>query len=114
MIRRPPRSTLSSSSAASDVYKRQGYDFRRKHGLFNQLVQVGRKKNARSPTRKYKAIFGQFRAVIRIEIISNLLQKRIHGPTDQGFSFILRKPIMLKFNRTSITTSVSYTHLTLP
>src|SRR5664279_6577950 len=27
MIRRPPRSTLSSSSAASDVYKRQGYFF---------------------------------------------------------------------------------------
>eukprot|EP00658_Telonema_sp_P-2_P022878 TRINITY_DN19164_c0_g1_i7.p1 TRINITY_DN19164_c0_g1~~TRINITY_DN19164_c0_g1_i7.p1 ORF type:complete len:353 (-),score=68.75 TRINITY_DN19164_c0_g1_i7:426-1484(-) len=26
MIRRPPRSTLSSSSAASDVYKRQGYN----------------------------------------------------------------------------------------
>src|SRR5664279_6657383 len=26
MIRRPPRSTLSSSSAASDVYKRQKYD----------------------------------------------------------------------------------------
>src|SRR5665648_1286796 len=25
MIRRPPRSTLSSSSAASDVYKRQRY-----------------------------------------------------------------------------------------
>eukprot|EP00658_Telonema_sp_P-2_P024143 TRINITY_DN19688_c0_g1_i3.p1 TRINITY_DN19688_c0_g1~~TRINITY_DN19688_c0_g1_i3.p1 ORF type:complete len:101 (+),score=29.72 TRINITY_DN19688_c0_g1_i3:138-440(+) len=25
MIRRPPRSTLSSSSAASDVYKRQEY-----------------------------------------------------------------------------------------
>src|SRR5664280_3405777 len=27
MIRRPPRSTLSSSSAASDVYKRQGGRF---------------------------------------------------------------------------------------
>eukprot|EP00658_Telonema_sp_P-2_P073849 TRINITY_DN62988_c0_g1_i1.p1 TRINITY_DN62988_c0_g1~~TRINITY_DN62988_c0_g1_i1.p1 ORF type:complete len:102 (+),score=22.67 TRINITY_DN62988_c0_g1_i1:121-426(+) len=26
MIRRPPRSTLSSSSAASDVYKRQSYN----------------------------------------------------------------------------------------
>eukprot|EP00656_Telonema_subtile_P000551 TRINITY_DN10253_c0_g1_i8.p1 TRINITY_DN10253_c0_g1~~TRINITY_DN10253_c0_g1_i8.p1 ORF type:complete len:103 (+),score=16.10 TRINITY_DN10253_c0_g1_i8:50-358(+) len=26
MIRRPPRSTLSSSSAASDVYKRQSVD----------------------------------------------------------------------------------------
>src|SRR5664280_3924691 len=32
MIRRPPRSTLSSSSAASDVYKRQflGYTFRKR------------------------------------------------------------------------------------
>src|SRR5664280_3832212 len=28
MIRRPPRSTLSSSSAASDVYKRQGLELR--------------------------------------------------------------------------------------
>ena len=27
MMRRPPRSTLSSSSAASDVYKRQGYEY---------------------------------------------------------------------------------------
>ena len=27
MIRRPPRSTQSRSSAASDVYKRQLYDF---------------------------------------------------------------------------------------
>src|SRR5678809_1755853 len=26
MIRRPPRSTLDRSSAASDVYKRQGYN----------------------------------------------------------------------------------------
>src|SRR5678815_1823612 len=28
MIRRPPRSTLDRSSAASDVYKRQAYDRR--------------------------------------------------------------------------------------
>src|SRR5665648_679149 len=33
MIRRPPRSTLSSSSAASDVYKRQGVDLNRFPGL---------------------------------------------------------------------------------
>eukprot|EP00658_Telonema_sp_P-2_P008717 TRINITY_DN13295_c0_g1_i4.p1 TRINITY_DN13295_c0_g1~~TRINITY_DN13295_c0_g1_i4.p1 ORF type:complete len:302 (+),score=100.59 TRINITY_DN13295_c0_g1_i4:125-1030(+) len=50
MIRRPPRSTLSSSSAASDVYKRQVY---RKSGavqsfeellrnLFDPLFQVSR------------------------------------------------------------------------
>ena len=29
MIRRPPRSTLDRSSAASDVYKRQGHPFRK-------------------------------------------------------------------------------------
>ena len=29
MIRRPPRSTQSRSSAASDVYKRQAYEFQR-------------------------------------------------------------------------------------
>eukprot|EP00828_Plagiopyla_frontata_P045762 TRINITY_DN7924_c0_g1_i2.p2 TRINITY_DN7924_c0_g1~~TRINITY_DN7924_c0_g1_i2.p2 ORF type:complete len:118 (+),score=15.65 TRINITY_DN7924_c0_g1_i2:96-449(+) len=31
MIRRPPRSTLSSSSAASDVYKRQRYLYMKQH-----------------------------------------------------------------------------------
>src|SRR5664279_4314483 len=30
MIRRPPRSTLSSSSAASDVYKRQKFNYAEK------------------------------------------------------------------------------------
>src|SRR5664280_3450203 len=33
MIRRPPRSTLSSSSAASDVYKRQPFWARREFSL---------------------------------------------------------------------------------
>ena len=33
MIRRPPRSTLSSSSAASDVYKRQARSIQRNLGL---------------------------------------------------------------------------------
>ena len=42
MIRRPPRSTLDRSSAASDVYKRQGIDFistgvKRVHPDQNQL-----------------------------------------------------------------------------
>src|SRR5665648_784990 len=42
MIRRPPRSTLSSSSAASDVYKRQVYiqntTFCSSHYLYNVLL----------------------------------------------------------------------------
>src|SRR5665648_999099 len=39
MIRRPPRSTLSSSSAASDVYKRQSFYLRCNNTLscFNKL-----------------------------------------------------------------------------
>src|SRR5665648_602565 len=37
MIRRPPRSTLSSSSAASDVYKRQGVNSR----ALNNAVRAG-------------------------------------------------------------------------
>src|SRR5680860_1163735 len=38
MIRRPPRSTQSRSSAASDVYKRQGLDVDRHHGVRRTLV----------------------------------------------------------------------------
>eukprot|EP00658_Telonema_sp_P-2_P058832 TRINITY_DN4741_c0_g1_i19.p1 TRINITY_DN4741_c0_g1~~TRINITY_DN4741_c0_g1_i19.p1 ORF type:complete len:204 (+),score=49.57 TRINITY_DN4741_c0_g1_i19:126-737(+) len=42
MIRRPPRSTLSSSSAASDVYKRQVLGqlttYRAQHGAWNSQV----------------------------------------------------------------------------
>eukprot|EP00658_Telonema_sp_P-2_P070616 TRINITY_DN60060_c0_g1_i1.p1 TRINITY_DN60060_c0_g1~~TRINITY_DN60060_c0_g1_i1.p1 ORF type:complete len:178 (-),score=50.92 TRINITY_DN60060_c0_g1_i1:16-549(-) len=38
MIRRPPRSTLSSSSAASDVYKRQGQLSRCQLGVIGQAV----------------------------------------------------------------------------
>src|SRR5664280_3188145 len=37
MIRRPPRSTLSSSSAASDVYKRQDMDQAETVTVFNDL-----------------------------------------------------------------------------
>ena len=35
MIRRPPRSTLSSSSAASDVYKRQAFNH-----IFKEYVSI--------------------------------------------------------------------------
>src|SRR5664280_3906225 len=41
MIRRPPRSTLSSSSAASDVYKRQVEEaLEREHTLLRTLVDL--------------------------------------------------------------------------
>src|SRR5678816_2028293 len=38
MIRRPPRSTLDRSSAASDVYKRQAYYLAKEHGIRDVAV----------------------------------------------------------------------------
>eukprot|EP00658_Telonema_sp_P-2_P084735 TRINITY_DN9493_c0_g1_i1.p1 TRINITY_DN9493_c0_g1~~TRINITY_DN9493_c0_g1_i1.p1 ORF type:complete len:154 (+),score=47.19 TRINITY_DN9493_c0_g1_i1:148-609(+) len=40
MIRRPPRSTLSSSSAASDVYKRQGINAEYGGSSIPQMLQA--------------------------------------------------------------------------
>ena len=41
MIRRPPRSTLDRSSAASDVYKRQPYDLPKFRELFGDGSALG-------------------------------------------------------------------------
>eukprot|EP00656_Telonema_subtile_P037707 TRINITY_DN42060_c0_g1_i1.p1 TRINITY_DN42060_c0_g1~~TRINITY_DN42060_c0_g1_i1.p1 ORF type:complete len:172 (+),score=11.86 TRINITY_DN42060_c0_g1_i1:98-613(+) len=41
MIRRPPRSTLSSSSAASDVYKRQTFGANAPGKRFTSLLSLG-------------------------------------------------------------------------
>src|SRR5664280_3836668 len=53
MIRRPPRSTLSSSSAASDVYKRQEHDTAEDESLFareaESRLQVGHGPSHRGP-----------------------------------------------------------------
>src|SRR5674536_378506 len=40
MIRRPPRTTLSSSSAASDVYKRQVFHLRSKLAGYSTEIKV--------------------------------------------------------------------------
>eukprot|EP00656_Telonema_subtile_P052062 TRINITY_DN7148_c0_g2_i9.p1 TRINITY_DN7148_c0_g2~~TRINITY_DN7148_c0_g2_i9.p1 ORF type:complete len:551 (-),score=116.14 TRINITY_DN7148_c0_g2_i9:242-1894(-) len=42
MIRRPPRSPLSSSSAASDVYKRQVWDFEQRKPVYHLFGLFGR------------------------------------------------------------------------
>ena len=40
-IRRPPRSTQSSASAASEVYKRQGKDTGKRHPTIGNNVMIG-------------------------------------------------------------------------
>eukprot|EP00658_Telonema_sp_P-2_P082372 TRINITY_DN869_c0_g1_i4.p1 TRINITY_DN869_c0_g1~~TRINITY_DN869_c0_g1_i4.p1 ORF type:complete len:116 (+),score=9.43 TRINITY_DN869_c0_g1_i4:137-484(+) len=49
MIRRPPRSTLSSSSAASDVYKRQGGDGRQVHSCRAPMVSLSGSSSSACP-----------------------------------------------------------------
>eukprot|EP00658_Telonema_sp_P-2_P038818 TRINITY_DN27781_c0_g1_i2.p1 TRINITY_DN27781_c0_g1~~TRINITY_DN27781_c0_g1_i2.p1 ORF type:complete len:184 (-),score=63.53 TRINITY_DN27781_c0_g1_i2:251-802(-) len=61
MIRRPPRSTLSSSSAASDVYKRQvrGYD--------TEYIETGRvRANTTTPAPYQHATHGALLAIRRL------------------------------------------------
>ena len=52
MIRRPPRSTLSSSSAASDVYKRQPQDVQQinKRAVHRQMEMMGIRSALRAGT----------------------------------------------------------------
>src|SRR5665648_911152 len=62
MIRRPPRSTLSSSSAASDVYKRQSY-----HRAIDLAISSGSKVRASDGgTVIYAGYSGSYGYVIRI------------------------------------------------
>src|SRR5664279_5170039 len=53
MIRRPPRSTLSSSSAASDVYKRQEQPFQ--YATVNASDVASSWRNDRKAARKWSA-----------------------------------------------------------
>src|SRR5665648_1297883 len=71
MIRRPPRSTLSSSSAASDVYKRQALKLGDRSAFIRDgsLVQVGTSEEIiRDPADDYVAKFA--RGVDRSKILT--------------------------------------------
>eukprot|EP00828_Plagiopyla_frontata_P020018 TRINITY_DN2557_c0_g1_i5.p2 TRINITY_DN2557_c0_g1~~TRINITY_DN2557_c0_g1_i5.p2 ORF type:complete len:135 (-),score=33.26 TRINITY_DN2557_c0_g1_i5:87-491(-) len=72
MMRRPPRSTLSSSSAASDVYKRQEY-MGIKFALFkffskNTMASAIHKKIQRITTPPVNLIFRFFQTKAIIEV----------------------------------------------
>ena len=78
MIRRPPRSTLSSSSAASDVYKRQVVYYLAEHeeqvaGTFKQVI--GDKTGWE--TKKGQAVKTSGQVPEGMEVISEMLQKGV-------------------------------------
>eukprot|EP00658_Telonema_sp_P-2_P054241 TRINITY_DN43158_c0_g1_i2.p1 TRINITY_DN43158_c0_g1~~TRINITY_DN43158_c0_g1_i2.p1 ORF type:complete len:249 (+),score=43.97 TRINITY_DN43158_c0_g1_i2:58-804(+) len=67
MIRRPPRSTLSSSSAASDVYKRQLHTtphtyYLSRHGQseYNELAKLGGNSGLTEAGRLYASALAQY------------------------------------------------------
>src|SRR5665648_1298493 len=74
MIRRPPRSTLSSSSAASDVYKRQ----ERLSTLMNEFFQINYIDESRNIKGQYFNI-RTFNFVKYIRLIANADVIHIHS-----------------------------------
>eukprot|EP00658_Telonema_sp_P-2_P073296 TRINITY_DN62353_c0_g1_i5.p1 TRINITY_DN62353_c0_g1~~TRINITY_DN62353_c0_g1_i5.p1 ORF type:complete len:148 (-),score=26.71 TRINITY_DN62353_c0_g1_i5:134-577(-) len=76
MIRRPPRSTLSSSSAASDVYKRQVHEY---------LVTLeNENKSLRKEVEYANKVFRERES--EHERIRNALQKRVSTAEDSSRS----------------------------
>eukprot|EP00656_Telonema_subtile_P026189 TRINITY_DN2816_c0_g2_i5.p1 TRINITY_DN2816_c0_g2~~TRINITY_DN2816_c0_g2_i5.p1 ORF type:complete len:101 (-),score=2.31 TRINITY_DN2816_c0_g2_i5:120-422(-) len=95
MIRRPPRSTLSSSSAASDVYKRQNLNTFK--NAFPQCPRtLGHPTGMSQHAGHVPAVATKVLALPRV-LVPDFV--RLHR-TVTRFSHSLR--------------SVSYTHLTLP
>ena len=115
MIRRPPRSTLDRSSAASDVYKRQLLvtllGLRRLwlfiavlYGLCTILV-ARLPSGDRSQERPLRAILRESTDGLRAT-----LYREFWLPVREGWSFMANHPPV----RAATINPVSYTHLTLP
>src|SRR5664279_361038 len=85
MIRRPPRSTLSSSSAASDVYKRQVKHF----GLSEAGVKIIRRAHAEQPVTALQSEYSLWWREPEEEIIPTLEELGIgfvpFSPLGKGF-----------------------------
>src|SRR5665648_610163 len=95
MIRRPPRSTLSSSSAASDVYKRQDYvDTNCADCAHIKACRGGCPYNAIAPTEgEIKGVDPHCIAYKRIfDEITARLNKELFGGIEMEMASILAKP----------------------
>src|SRR5450756_276711 len=108
MIRRPPRSTQSRSSAASDVYKRQEFgkieiDSKTlKLYCFNMILGYSRMR------------YIEFTLSIDVYTLiqCHLNAFRYFGGYTEKILYDNMKQVVIK--RAMISTAVSYTHLTLP
>ena len=85
MIRRPPRSTLDRSSAASDVYKRQGYDTNT--NILTGVV-MGMAKEIDGFIEEYKGRFNNFNVLLTggdIVYLASHLKNKIFADPDLIF-----------------------------
>src|SRR5450756_1427448 len=83
MIRRPPRSTQSRSSAASDVYKRQGLGLQMFLKTQNSLVVVG--------SLLIGAILGEWWQIEEgLRSVGGWLEKRVSGGQTAGEALFVR------------------------
>src|SRR5664280_3920828 len=74
MIRRPPRSTLSSSSAASDVYKRQAF----KHMTVRGNIAFGLKIRKR-PRAEVRARVDELLALVQLQPFADRYPSQLSG-----------------------------------
>ena len=100
MIRRPPRSTLDRSSAASDVYKRQALNPAPILDLMERTLRAGGFEVAIAYDRS-----GLDKSVQEAIPILMIIGEKFAG--QDGLS--IADELLIRF-----PTSVSYTHLTLP
>ena len=133
MIRRPPRSTRKESSAASDVYKRQGGINTDRGNLYANFVETVLQKNPRMfVAENVKGILSANNKTAINQIVEDFSNTGEHGYNtnvhlvnfaDYGTPQLrervliigVRKDIDLSFNIPSPShNAVSYTHLTLP
>eukprot|EP00828_Plagiopyla_frontata_P031674 TRINITY_DN414_c0_g1_i5.p3 TRINITY_DN414_c0_g1~~TRINITY_DN414_c0_g1_i5.p3 ORF type:complete len:111 (-),score=28.25 TRINITY_DN414_c0_g1_i5:88-420(-) len=83
MIRRPPRSTLSSSSAASDVYKRQIKDFAIQCQFEAENPECIDNSNDEACTARYEEMYQQYKQYV--DSIFNTTQHKNYFSNKEDF-----------------------------
>ena len=111
MIGQPPRSTLSSSSAASDVYKRQELKCNTSGQTYKDAIKQY-KEERDATTRLFKTKIGVF-AAFAMDLNQVYFTTELKG-TDTFFNPFNIGENFGKGNPHNEDGSVSYTHLTLP
>ena len=115
MIRRPPRSTLDRSSAASDVYKRQVDPLRDKEIVDTELILKDIETQEKRIDKIRKQSKGGDKEIFKeLGIAEELLKHLEQGKPARSFITDEETAAYVKATQLLTGKPVSYTHLTLP